>query len=93
MCMLHTRRAHLRVIPDSLKSFRSFWNSWIFDSYCQCARNLYVYLFLCVSSFSSLRETYVYNLIISVFSGASLGAAPARRLFLRRNFLIEKIER
>ena len=51
-----------------------------FDSYCQCGWNLYVYLLMCVSSFSSLRETYVYNLIISAFSGASLGAAPARRL-------------
>ena len=88
MCMLHTRRAHLRFIPDSLKSFRSFWNSWIFDSYCQCGWNLYVYLLICVSSFFCLRETYVYNLIISEFSGASLGAAPARRFFLHRNFLI-----
>ena len=81
-------RAHLRFIPDSLKSFRSFWNSWIFDSFYLCGWNLYVYLFMCVSSFSCLRETYVYNLIISVFSGALLGAAPARRHFLRRNSLI-----
>ena len=88
MCLLHTKRAHLWFIPDSLKSFRCFWNSWIFDSYCQCGLNLYVYLLMCVSSFSSLRETYVYNLIISVLSGASLGAAVARRLFMRRNFLI-----
>ena len=50
--------------------------------------NLYVYLLMCVSSFSCLLGTYVYNLIISLFSGASLGAAPARRLFLRKNFLI-----
>ena len=91
--MLHTRRAHLRFIPDSLKSYSYFWNSWIFDSYCQCGSNLYVYVFVCVSSFSCLRETYVYNHIICVFSGALLGAAPARRLFLRRNFLIQKIER
>ena len=88
MHMLHTRRAHLRFIPDSLNPFRCFGNSWIFDSFCQCGWNLYVYLFMGVSSFSCLRETYVYNLIISVFSGALLGAAPARRLFLRRNFLI-----
>ena len=60
----------------------------IFDFYCQCGWNLYVYLLMCVPSFSSLRGTYVYNLIISAFSGASLGAAPARRLFMRRNFLI-----
>ena len=93
MCMLHTRRAQLRFILDSLKSYSYFWNSWMFDSYCQCGWNLYVYLLMFVSSFSRVRETYVYNLIISVFSGASLGAAPARRLFLRRNFLIEKIER
>ena len=88
MCMLHTRRAHLRFIPDSLKSYSYFWNSWIFDSFCQCGWNLYVYFFMCVSSFSCLRETYVYNLIISEFSGASLGAALAGRFFLRRNFLI-----
>ena len=78
----------MRFIPDTLKSYSYFWNSWIFDSFCQCGWNLYVHLFMCVSSFSCLRETYVYNLIISVFSGASLGAAPARRLLLRRNFLI-----
>ena len=59
-----------------------------FGFFCQCGWNLYVYLLMCVSSFSCLRETYVYNLIVSVFSGASLGAAPAHRLFLRRNFLI-----
>ena len=88
MCMLHTRRAHLRFIPDSLKSYSCFWNSWMFDSFCQCGCNLYVYLLMCVSSFSCLRETYVYNLIISEFSGASLGAAPVRRFFLCRNFLI-----
>ena len=43
---------------------------------------------MCVSSFSSLYVTYVYNLINSLFSGASLGPAPARRLFLRGIFLI-----
>ena len=47
-----------------------------------------MFLLMCVSSFSRLRETYVYNAIISAFSGASLGAAPARRLFMRSNFLI-----
>ena len=88
MCMLHTRRAHLRFIPDSLKSYSFFWKSWMFDSFCQCWWNLYVSLFICVSSFSCLRETYVYNLIVSEISGASLGAAPVRRFFLRRNFLI-----
>ena len=93
MGMLRTRRAHLRFIPDALKPFRCIWNFWIFDSFYPCGWNLYVYLSMCVSSFSCLRQTYVYNLIISVFSGASLGAAPARRLFLRRNFLIPKIER
>ena len=60
---------------------------------CMFCWNLYVYSFMCVSSFSCLRETYVYNLIISLFSGASLGAAPARRPFPRRNFLIPKIKR
>ena len=45
---------------------------------------------MCVSSFSELGETYVYNPIISAFSGASLGAAAARRPFMRRNFLFEK---
>ena len=30
--MLHMRQAHLWFIPDSLKSFRSFSNSSIFDS-------------------------------------------------------------
>ena len=49
---------------------------------------VYVYLLMCVSSFSRLRETYVYNSIISPFSGASLGAAPARRHFIRMNFWI-----
>ena len=88
MCMLHTRRAHLWFIPDSLKSFRPFLNSLTFDSFCQCGWNLDVYLFMCVSSFSSLYLTYIYNLINSLFSGASLGPASARRLFLRGNFLI-----
>ena len=88
MCMLHTRQAHLRFIPDSLKSYSYFWNSWIFDSFCQCGWNLYVCLVMCVSSFSCLRETYLYNLIVSEFSGASLGATPARRFFQRKNFLI-----
>ena len=37
--------------------------------------------------------TYVYNLINYLLSGGSLGPAPARRLFLRGNFLIEKIRR
>ena len=32
--------------------------------------------------------TYLYNSIISPFSGASLGAAPARRHFMRMNFWI-----
>ena len=91
--MLHTRRAHLWFIPDSLKSLRCFLNSLIFDSLRQCGWNPDVYLFVCVSSFSSLYVTYVYNLINSLFSGASLGPAPARRLFLRGNFLIEKIRR
>ena len=87
MCMLHTRRAHLWFIPDSLKSFRVFLKSWNFDSYCQCGLNLYVYLLMHVSSFLSLYVTYVYNLIKSLFSAALLGAAPARRFFLRKNFL------
>ena len=90
MCMLHRRRVHLWFIPDSLKSLRCFLNSWIFDSFCQSGWNLYVYLFMYVSSFSALYVTYVYNLINSFFSGASLGPAPARRLFLRGNFLIGK---
>ena len=77
--MLHTIRAHLRLIPDSLKSYSYFWNFWIFDSYCQCGWNLNVYLFMCVSSFSCLRETYVYNFIISEFSGASEQAGKALR--------------
>ena len=81
MCMLHTRRAHLWFLLDSLKSYSYFWNSWMFDSFCQCGWNLNVFIFMCVSSFSCLRETSVYNLIISEFSGASLGAAPARRFY------------
>ena len=47
---------------------------------------------MCVSSLSRLRDTYVYNSIIFPFSGASLGAAPARRHFLRMNFWIEKFK-
>ena len=88
MCMLHMRRAHLRFIPDSLKSYSYLYQFLIFDSFWQCGWNLYAYLWMCVSSISCLRETYVDNLIISVFPGALLGAAPARRLFLCRNFLI-----
>ena len=48
----------------------------------------YVSLFMFVLSFSSICVTYVYDLINSLFSGASLSAAPARRFFLRKNFLI-----
>ena len=88
MCMLHTGRAHLWFIPDSLKSFCCFSNSWLLNSFCQCGWNSYVFFFMCVSSFSSLYVTYVYNLINSLFSGASLRPAPARRLFLREKFLI-----
>ena len=93
MCIVHTRRAHLWFMPDSLKSFCSFSKSWTLNSFCQCGCNLYVCLFMYVSSFPSFRVTYVYNLIKSLFSGASLRAAPARRLFLRKNFLIGKTKR
>ena len=65
-----------------------FLNSLILDSFCQQGSNPDVYLLMCPSSFSSLYVTYVYNLISSLFSGASLGPAQARRLFLRGNFLI-----
>ena len=47
---------------------------------------------MCVSSFLSSYVTYIYNLINYFFSGASLGHAPARRLFLPGNFLIENQE-
>ena len=76
------------VYTSFIEVFLGFLNSWNLDSYCQCGWNLYVYLLMYVSSFLSLYVTYVYHLIKSLLSGASLGAAPVRRLFLRKNFLI-----
>ena len=51
-----------------------------------------MFIYLCVSRHFPVyvRHTFIISLFLY---GASLGAAPARRLFLRRNFLIKKIER
>ena len=42
---------------------------------------------MCVSSFSRLRDTYVYNSIIFPFSGASLGAGSCAPPFYAYEFL------
>ena len=88
MCMLHTRRGQTCGVYLSHCSHFGFLNSLILNSRCQQGWNPDYYLFMCVSSFSSLYVTYVYHVINSLFSGASLRPAPARRLFLRENFLI-----
>ena len=49
------------------------------------ASNLNVYYVMFVPSFLDYYLTYCYNGIFSVFSGAQLGCAPARRFFLRKN--------
>ena len=91
--MTQAERAHLQTIPDSSKSFCLFVESLNFHCDWQRGWNHCLYISICVSSFLALRYTYVYKLIISLLSGALLGVAPARRLFLRKNFLIYKINR
>ena len=88
MCVVHTRQGRTCDLYLFHWSCCPFWNSLILESFFQQGWNPYIHPFMCVSSFLSLCVTYVYNLIKSLFSGASLGPAPARRLFLRGNFLI-----
>ena len=77
------------VVPTSFIEVLSLiLELFSFDFFCQYGWNLDVYLFMCVSSFSSLYVTYVHNLINCLFSAPSLGPALARRLFLRGNSLI-----
>ena len=65
MCLLHTRRAHLWFIPDSSKSLRRFLNSWTFDYFCQCGRNLCV--FLCFVIFVIIRNIRLESYEFFVF--------------------------
>ena len=59
MCMLHTRQGQsCMFIPVLLKSFRIL-GFLSFDFAFEHGWNTYVYLFMCVSSFSSLYVIYV----------------------------------